>query len=207
MGQGDRKDSLHNLNIFSSPHPNLKLAGKVFDFCLKDICEEVGVREESTDDHSKEGQSQGQEFSIENYAKFAENQSVLDELQGRQLDKEEHMLEKNICDVDFKDPESWIKPDISEAIDSFLFGKEINHRKKFVKGKKRKRKSKTSEEYSKYLKQSMSNTTARMTMDRLSENNQLLPYICYPCKQDGLSKEKKKLNATDSLYGSFDFTK
>ena len=97
------------------------------------------------------------------------------------MDKEETMKTKNIFDVNLSRDVTYHNEEESRAIDEFYFGKSNKYQKKEKKQKEnKKRKGKGSDTYDQFLKQSISNNATRMTMDRLGDNNQPLPYICYP---------------------------
>jgi hypothetical protein len=210
----NREDWLFNRILFETSNPKFMITQEMFDKVLEEIELSFNTRKEdwatSTEESSKgEQNSPGNEkmlddgTALEEYTKYIKNMSEFTALQCKQMNFQEDMGTKNICDVDISSIEGISKDGCSEVVNDFWFGIPSYNRNKVKKLHDVKHiKGTNSEKYGRYLiKTTNQSYPPTMTMPLKDGQDWKIPYSWFITKEGNLGEYKRKFNATYSLYG------
>ncbi|CAI2385345.1 unnamed protein product [Moneuplotes crassus] len=203
-----RKDLFWNNSLYSTSTPARQLCTLYFQNTLDQVISHSDGDAVATDTSKGSPEVKQQEAcsdSLENYAKFLQDQAELDFFHGRQSLKEENISTRNICDANLT------QIGVSQGCENDLLLEEfwlgaVTKKPLSSDNQKRRKFRKSAPMYEKFLKPTPTHNGSRMTMDRLGDNNEQIPYFCYPSKEGALEKYKKMLTSTASLYGCLEET-
>ncbi|CAI2384194.1 unnamed protein product [Moneuplotes crassus] len=201
----ERKDLFWNDILFSDSRPGPQLCQQYFENTLDQIIEstqmEVKPLDTSEEDFTTDKKKDDDISHLQNYSNFLQDQAHLDFFHGRQEDKEEDISTRNVCDVNFTKLRA--EPNLKDGflLEEFLLGIPKGRTQK-GQNQRRKKPRRSSNTYSDFIKATPTLNGSRMTIDRLGENNEQIPYFCYPSKEGALIRYKKCLSSTESLYGT-----
>lgn len=210
----NRRDILFNEKLFESSNPNLKLSNEIFERILPDLMKIGSKKEElinSEDDSKAETWSQTpskhfqENSSLEQYCSFVNNLSDFCSYDYQKIKYQEDIQTQNIFDVNITKMEDYHKYNHGNALDEYFLGSEVNLNKLENKPNIRKCRGQNLDDFEKFLTTNWFNKGApRMTMGDISEKNDQIPYFCYILKEGCIDHYKRKINSSESLYGSLD---
>lgn len=210
----NRRDMLFNEKLFENSNPNLKLSNEVFERILPDLMNHSLRKEElisSEDDSKAETWSQTpsknfpENLSLEQYCSFVNNLSDFCSYDYQKIKYQEDIQSQNIFDVNITKMEDYHKYNHGNALDEYFLGSDVNLHKLENKPNIRKCRGQNLDDFEKFLTTTWFNKGApRMTMGDIWEKNEQIPYFCYILKEGRINHYKRKINSSESLYGTLE---